>query len=180
MRALASAPIPSRRGESSTQAAETTSHAVTVTGRRRAVGGISSGPGKVRATPRQRGEPPERGAGRALGPVRLTPQLAEALDAGQRRVRREEGAVDRADGGAEHDVRVHASLGKRAQHAHLVRTEHAPSAEDEGEVACGSICCHVRTGPAVARRARAPGTPARRSERRSRRDRRGEARSHPG
>jgi hypothetical protein len=49
-----------------------------------------------------------------------------------RRVGGHERAVDRADRGAHHQVGPHARLGKRAQHADLVRAEQPPAAEHEG------------------------------------------------
>ena len=82
----------------------------------------------------------DRPAHRAQRPVAVhlpavlagaAPQLGEPLDHGERRVPGDQGAVERADAGAEDEVGGDAALEERAQHADLDRAEGAPAAEDE-------------------------------------------------
>ena len=103
-------------------------------------------------------EPAKRAPRGASAPVRLLPQLAQAIDAGQGGIGGEEGAVDRADGGPKDDVRPDAALGQRAQHPDLVRSEEPPPPRTNASSRADDRVATSRTAPSGARPVRAPGT----------------------
>ena len=93
------------------------------------LGGVEVGAGGDRTSYRGQGL---LGVAATAGLADIAPQVGEPLDDGGRGVAGDQGAVQGADAGAQHQLGCHLGLEQGAQHADLDRAEHAPSAQHEG------------------------------------------------
>jgi hypothetical protein len=66
-----------------------------------------------------------------VGDPQRGPQVGQLRHRGHRRVRRHRRAVDRTDGGADHQVRPDPGVEQRGEHPHLAGPEDAAAAEHE-------------------------------------------------